>query len=152
MSLQHSCTGPLYSGFSYPVISAVAHLPRQTIEPLFTEVLQPSREELAHVLIVERVVRKLALSTIFDETHVPQDPQLMTDRGVRSAEQSSQIADTELFNRKGVDDLQPGRMAKDLERFGQTDENVPARHGGRRSCYSSRVYNVVFADVQNNFL
>lgn len=83
------------------------------------DVLQPLLEQPDDVVVVGDVVDVFAGTARLHEPHAAQQAKLVGHRGLGQAEELREIADRNLGPREGIENPDPGRVAQDLEGFGQ---------------------------------
>ena len=88
----------------------------------FGDVSVRDADQVLDVLIIERVVRHLAVSVILDESEVFEQPELVGDCGVRDAEQCRNVADTEFLFRECENDLKSRGVREYLEGLRETQD------------------------------
>jgi len=78
-------------------------------------VLQTLFKQHEHMLVVQRVVCRLALFPELDQSHRLHNSKLMGDSGVLHIQRTGNITDAHLSPGKCIDNTQPGRIAHDLK-------------------------------------
>lgn len=76
-------------------------------------------QQLVDMLIIERVETSSSVTPHPDQAHIPEGPEVMTDRGLAHSQQVGQIAHIPLPLGKHPDDPNPGSIAQGLKGVGQ---------------------------------
>jgi hypothetical protein len=92
-------------------------------------VLETLSKEAHDVLVVERIEDRPAIAPRTNEAHAPEEAELMRHRRLGEAEQTRDVAHTQLRARKGVENAHSRAIAQRLEGFGERLD----RFGGKEA-------------------
>jgi hypothetical protein len=94
-------------------------------------------EQIPHMAVIERIVYDPAVFPVFDHPQGAEQPKLVGNGRFGGPEESGDIADAELFEGKGVENPDPGGVAKHPEGFGKPEKDSFGLHAfpdGRDLC------------------
>lgn len=85
-------------------------------------------EQVDDVVVIEAVIDGPSLPTVLDQTHRPQDLQLVGDGRLGDPQGGGEVVDAELLLGEEVEQLDPGEIAKDLEGVGNLTVDLLIGH------------------------
>jgi hypothetical protein len=87
-------------------------------------VSQALPEKRQNVLVIKRIEDHPAFSTRPDNARIPQQTQLMRDRGLGHAELQGKVANAQLGSRQGIEDSHTSGVSEHSENLGQPFDGV----------------------------
>lgn len=80
---------------------------------------QANLEQIGHMIIIQRVVKDLTVTSVFDQVQILEVSELVRHSRLACSQERRQVTDTHIPALKSQGDFKPRRVAQDLEGLGQ---------------------------------